>query len=150
MKVLFVCTGNTCRSCMAETIFNHYCDNKNTFAFSAGVSIVTGSRTSGNAAKIVKANIGKDISSRYAVQITLELIKDADIVLTMTSNHKRYLTAQYPNFSNKIFTLNEYVGVKGDIVDPYGGDISVYENSFNDLKKNINLLLDKLKEDRSI
>lgn len=150
MKILFVCTGNTCRSCMAEAVFNYYCDNERISAISAGVNVVTGSKTSINAAQVIKVNLGNDIANRPAVQITEDLICESDIVLTMTSTHKRLLAMNYPKFSGRIFTLNEYVGVKGDIVDPFGGDISVYENTFGNLKKIINLLLDKLKEDRSI
>lgn len=150
MKILFVCTGNTCRSCMAEAIFNYYCDNKNISAFSAGLNVVTDSMTSTNAAEVIKSNIGDDISKRCAVQITETLLEEADLVLTMTYNHRNFLTNRYPKISNKTFTLNEYVGVKGDMIDPYGGDISVYKRTFNNLKNSIQLLVDKLKEDRGI
>ncbi|MDP4088310.1 MAG: low molecular weight protein arginine phosphatase [Bacillota bacterium] len=150
MNILFVCAGNTCRSCMAEAIFNHINDCDRFKALSAGVSAAKGSCTSKNAAGVVEYNAGLDISKRAAVQLTEELIRKAQLVLAMTRGIKNHVAALFPDCKDKVFTLNEYVGVKGEISDPYGGDISVYNNTFIDLTEKIKLLLLKLKEDSSI
>jgi protein-tyrosine phosphatase len=150
MRVLFVCTGNTCRSCMAEAIFNDINSNDSIKAYSAGLSIVEGSRTSKNAVSVLKQNCNMDLSERRAIQLTGEHIKESDLVLTMTGRIKSILMDYYPSCKNKIYTLSEYVGINGDINDPYGGSVDVYKETFQNLKNSIFLLLNKLKEDTSI
>lgn len=148
MNILFVCTGNTCRSCMAEAIFNYINDNKDIFSKSVGLSIVKGSVTSLNSAEIIKSKLGLDLTKRKAIQCGKDDIENSNIVLTMTSHMKDMLISTFPQEKEKIFTLNEYVGVKGDIIDPYGGTMTFYEKTFFDLEKSISLLLEKLKGDR--
>ncbi|MBB6698177.1 low molecular weight protein arginine phosphatase [Clostridium algidicarnis] len=148
MNILFVCTGNTCRSCMAEAIFNYINDNKNLCSKSVGLSIVKDSVTSLNSAEIIKSKLGLDLSNRKAVQFSKEDIENSNIVLTMTLHMKDMLINAFPKEKEKIFTLNEYVGVNGDIIDPYGGTMAFYEKTFFDLEKSIRLLLEKLKGDR--
>jgi protein-tyrosine phosphatase len=133
---------------MAETIFNKLCTIENTYAISAGLSIVRSSRTSKNSAILVQENFGVDISQREAVQLTEEMLKSADLVLTMTAYMRQQLVVSFRVMENKIYSLNEYVGISGDISDPYGGDMAIYSKTFNQLKNCILLLLDKLKEDK--
>lgn len=149
MNILFVCAGNTCRSCMAEAIFNHWNTISDIKAFSAGVAAHKGSKASQNSAVVVEANTGVNIANREAVQLTQEQVHNSDLILTMTYGIKNYLVSLFPDCKNKIYVLNEYVGEEGEISDPYGGDISVYNETFNSLKKHIDLLLSKLKEDNS-
>lgn len=147
MKILFVCTGNTCRSCMAEAIFNELSHKDGVEAYSAGLSVVPQSKTSKNTAALLKTNFNVDISERRAVQFTADLMKKNDLILTMTSYMRDVLLENFSQYKNKIYTLNEFVGLNGDISDPYGGDMDVYKTTFDMLKESIELLLKKIRED---
>lgn len=149
-KILFVCTGNTCRSCMAEAIFNKFCDMDGMTAYSAGVSVVPESEASYNAAYIVKRYINEDIINRKAVQLTEYMLESSSLIFTMTGYIKDVLVKKFPDFDYKIFTLKEAVMQKGDIADPFGGDIMEYEAAYRDLEECILVLLKKLKEDTGI
>lgn len=150
MKILFVCTGNTCRSCMAEAIFNSMCNIQGIEAFSAGTSVIPGSKTSLNSALVVKERLNKDISNRQAVQLTPFLVDDCDLVLTMTSLLSDMLRDYMEKNANKIYSLSEYAEVKGDITDPYGRNIEVYRQTYEDIEKRLKVFIKKLNEDRSI
>lgn len=148
MNILFVCTGNTCRSCMAETIFNDICDVKDVKAFSAGTNAIALSTTSYNSAFILKKNLNIDISNREAVHINEHIIKSADLILTMTESIANILKSQYKNL--KIYALNRYVSLEGEIPDPYGGNLDVYQYTFDNIKHSVELLIKKIKEDKGI
>ncbi|MCY6958773.1 low molecular weight protein arginine phosphatase [Clostridium brassicae] len=150
MQVLFVCTGNTCRSCMAESIFNSVSNLDNVKAISAGIAVVPGSKTSKNTSLLIKENFSIDLSDRYSVQLKEEMLKECDLILTMTSYIKDILVERFQQHKEKIYTLSEYVNFKEDIIDPYGGDLEVYRDTFDILKEAICLLLNKIKEDNGI
>ncbi|GFP77351.1 low molecular weight protein arginine phosphatase [Clostridium fungisolvens] len=150
MNILFVCTGNTCRSCMAEAIFNSICDIDGVRAYSAGISIVPGSKTSKHSASLVMNNLSHDISKRSAVQLTSDMINNADLILTMTNYMRDLIASNSPKKSNNVFSLCEYAGVKGEISDPYGGSIDVYSKTYDQLKNIIGKVLIKIKEDKGI
>ncbi|QGU94130.1 low molecular weight protein arginine phosphatase [Clostridium bovifaecis] len=145
MKILFVCTGNTCRSCMAEAIFNKLSDIEGVEAYSAGISIMPRSKTSKNAAILIKENFNLDISEREAVQLTEEDLRKSDLILTMTTYMKELICEAFPQYQNKIYTLNGYVDLENDVMDPYGGDMKTYKTTFDMLNKGVELLLHKLK-----
>jgi protein-tyrosine phosphatase len=150
MKILFLCTGNTCRSRMAEAIFNKINDAKDLQAYSAGIMAVSGTKTSKNAALVIKENLNMDISSDNACLLDEKILIDADLILTMTDSIEKLVKDAFPGYINKIFTLNGYIGLNSNITDPFGGDLQVYRETFNQLKNSILLLNNKLKEDNGI
>ena len=145
-RVLFVCTGKTCRSPMAEAILSSFAkDDSSISASSAGISIFPGSKTSPNSRKVVLKSIGIDLKDRSAVQLKESHLEEQDLILTMTESIKLALTSAFPFYSHKIFSLSEYVGEKGDVVDPFGGELFLYEKTYSQLEKLIGKLILKIK-----
>ncbi|MCS4465401.1 low molecular weight protein arginine phosphatase [Clostridium botulinum] len=134
MNILFVCTGNTCRSFMAEAIFNSLNNMEELTAKSAGIAVVPGSVSSSNACKIINEDINVDLSNREAIQLDEEILDQSDLILTMTYSAKDLLSNLSLEDSDRIFCITEYVGQKGEILDPFGGDIEVYKNTYEQLK----------------
>jgi len=84
------------------------------------------------------------------VQLTNIELDEAHVILTMTSSMKRALIDALTYGSQKVYTLCEYVGENGDVIDPYGGDLAIYEKTYSQLEKLINKLLLKIKEEEGI
>ncbi|MEL7649641.1 MAG: low molecular weight protein arginine phosphatase [Sedimentibacter sp.] len=155
MNILLVCTGNTCRSSMAEGIFKHMLKINNIdhiTVSSAGLSAFEGDIANEKAIEVLKRQ-GIDISGHKSRQLTAKLIDDSDLILTMTAGHKAAILKYAPGSGNKVYTLREYAGKNGrttnrspDIHDPYGMDYSVYESVMNEIRIEIESIINKLKE----
>ncbi|WP_226527949.1 low molecular weight protein arginine phosphatase [Metabacillus niabensis] len=146
-NVLFVCTGNTCRSPMAEALLKHGKSSDHIQVKSAGVFAVDGYQASPNAVEALRE---KGISSNHQSSgLTAELADWATIILTMTNQHKQSVIDYYPHVGRKTYTLTEYVsdpeeGVTQDITDPFGGPLPMYRKTLTDLEKLIEKLIVKL------
>jgi protein-tyrosine phosphatase len=80
-----------------------------------------------------------------AKQLTPEDIQWSTLVLTMTASHKEYLIQNYPEARDKIYTLVEFAyGVPADVSDPYGGPLSTYQHTYQELKGLVDKLVDKM------
>lgn len=131
MNILFVCTGNTCRSPMAAYIMDKIAveNDLDILIESAGIFAEGGQPASENAIKAM-AEMGIDITEHRTQPVTEELIKKSDIILTMTQGQKKLLE---PLAKDKVYTLLEYSGSEGDISDPYGGDLEEYKETAQEI-----------------
>lgn len=131
MNILFVCTGNTCRSPMAAAIMEKIAveNDLDVLIESAGLFAEVGGKASENAIKALD-EMGIDLTFHQTKPITEELIEKSDIILTMTRAHKELLK---PMAGGDVYTLREFAGDDGDISDPYGGDLDEYRETAKEI-----------------
>lgn len=201
MNILFVCTGNTCRSPMAESLLK----KKYPLVNVQSAGIFAGEKESANRHTIESLK-KKGIDLNHQSQpVSPRLLNWADLVLVMTTQHKQSLILQYPDYSDSFFTLKEYIFtadkevwaelksvyadyeekrskfvyenqhkldnvlldqklaqllqpdiekiqslerdlISYDISDPFGGDLTVYEKTVEEMDTYIDMLVDKLKQ----
>ncbi|KUO61971.1 MAG: hypothetical protein APF84_04880 [Gracilibacter sp. BRH_c7a] len=142
MKILFVCTGNTCRSPLAQGLATHYLPESFEIS-SSGISAYEGQPVSENAVQALKEK-KIDIRNNKAVKLHEKLLRDADYVFAMTKKHEHYLVNAYPEFRSKITRLGDFVGCNKDISDPWGGSLDDYKDCAKELEEMLLILAEKL------
>lgn len=156
-RILFVCTGNTCRSPIAEAMFRALlaerlaCEagellDRGYDVASAGLAAMSGAPASPESVQLC-AERGVDLRAHASQPLTEALLVQADRLYTMTAGHREAILARYPELSDRVEVLSRN---GDDVTDPIGCGRSAYEQSFTEITENLRVLVDELtRHDRS-
>lgn len=139
--ILFVCTGNVCRSPMAEGLFRHAIKGRGDYKIlSAGVGAIDGQAPSAHAVRALR-ELGIDISRQRSRMLTADLVEQADYIFGLTHSHVDSINLLYPQAAEKTFLLREFDETlepyEKDISDPIGGSYEIYTNCRDQIEQGI-------------
>ena len=152
MHILLVCTGNTCRSPIAEALLRQKLGERGVdgvMVSSAGTGAWDGAPAS-EGAYLVALEHGLDLSGHRARLLTRELASAADLVLTMAHHHRARV--EQLGASGSAFLLGEYAGQTGleaEVHDPFGGDLEGYRETWTQLDTLLEGVVARLARERS-
>ncbi len=142
--ITFICTGNICRSPMAEFYARDQMEHKglpfktaSAGVFASGYSISTNSEIA-----LKEDNI--DSTDHLSQQVDHSLISRSYLVLAMEDVHKNVINNMFPEMKHKVYTIAEFCGDDLDVTDPFTKDRSVYDDTYNLIKRYVDIMVEKL------
>lgn len=144
MNILFVCTGNTCRSPIAEALLK-FRNIDGLQVRSAGIYASEGGLISRNSQLVLEQE--RIPFTHASTSVDEKLVDWADLILTMTDSHKHAIILGFPHAISKVYMYKEFVTPHDiqNVSDPYGGDLYTYENTLRELQVLTDELVKKLR-----
>ena len=152
MKIMFICTGNICRSAMADWLLKKKLKDlkrQDIQVYSSGIYAYDGDISTWEAKEVMK-EYEVDLKEHRATNIRNSNIKEMDLILCATKSHKIAVLDIYPELKEKVYTMKEYVGYNRenhdriDIKDPWGYDIETYRSCAAEIDECLELLIKKI------
>ncbi len=142
--IMFVCTANICRSPIAEKLFNFYVsDTRLNYRGDSCGLFPGGEPISAGSLQLLLEKGVLEAKDHFSKQVTPEMISGSRLLLTMEERQRDFLREKAPDSSQKILTLNEYLGEPGDIGDPYGSGIDQYRKTYELIDDRVRRLIHK-------
>ena len=149
MKIMFICTGNICRSAMAEAMFKKLAKEKNKEieVYSSGTTAYTGDKCTDNAIEVMN-EYGINIKNHRATNIKESNIEQMDLILCATASHKQMVDYLYPNLKDKVYTIKEFAQKNEkekeeniNISDPWGYEVQVYRSCAKEIYESLQKII---------
>jgi len=145
-SILFVCTGNICRSPLAAALWRARVAGEPGWRVeSAGTWALDGHPASANTLAVL-AERGLDAPGHRARTVNGELLSAFNLILVMERGHAEALRAEFPDVAGRVYLLSEMIGREFDIADPYGGPVVEYEATAQEIERIFELGADRMRE----
>lgn len=152
-SILFVCTGNSCRSVMAEALLKKAMQDKSrqdVAVFSAGIAGLNGFSPTEETVDVMR-EAGADVFDFKTKAVTQDLVNRADLILVMQNMHRREMVRRAPHAKDKVYLLRDYTndaresrGDRGEVADPVAKPVEVYRDVAGIIERNIKKLTEML------
>jgi tRNA threonylcarbamoyl adenosine modification protein (Sua5/YciO/YrdC/YwlC family) len=144
LMIVFVCTGNTCRSPMAEVMFRRLLadrlrvdaarlEDRGVLVMSAGIAAMMGGRPTEEAVSVMR-EAGLDLARHESQPLTPQLVRHADLLIAMTRSHRQAILAEWPEAAERIHLLS---AGGGDVADPIGGPLEQYARCASQIREEL-------------
>lgn len=139
-SVLFVCTANICRSPMAEGLMRYHVSEHNPYEDddvwriqSAGTWAIDGAPAAVNSIRAMEER-KIDIRKHRSRLITLGIMQEFNLILTMENGHKEALHVEFPDLASRVYLISEMIGKHFNIVDPIGGPLVDFRDTADEIE----------------